>query len=67
MKDCVNIKCIGCRICIDACPLKIIKMDNNMAVISDIKLCKDCRICKYICETNAMGPSESTGNGSEIV
>ncbi len=43
-----NDKCNGCKICVDACPMDVIRFneESNKAVI---KYAKDC-ICCYNCE-----------------
>ena len=41
-------KCIGCRICIDSCPMDVIRFDEALGK-AVIKYRKDC-ICCYNCE-----------------
>ncbi len=43
-----KIKCTGCKICIDACPMDVIRFDEETET-AVIKYEKDC-ICCYNCE-----------------
>ena len=45
-------KCTGCGICVDACPMEAIKIENNMAVISDD--CSECGVCETECPNDAI-------------
>ncbi|MBD3252201.1 4Fe-4S dicluster domain-containing protein [Candidatus Pacearchaeota archaeon] len=46
-------KCVGCRICIDRCPVNAIKMENGKAVI-DMKKCIRCKKCHWLCPRKAI-------------
>ncbi|MCG2712297.1 MAG: RnfABCDGE type electron transport complex subunit B [Candidatus Omnitrophica bacterium] len=52
MKVC-KIGCIGCMKCVKICPVKVIKMDNNLAVIDHAK-CINCEKCVKACPTKAI-------------
>ena len=41
-------KCTGCHICVDACPMDVIRFDEKTEK-AQIKYSKDC-ICCYNCE-----------------
>lgn len=45
--------CIGCEICIDICPVKIITLKNGKAIIAN-ESCKNCRACEMVCPTGAI-------------
>lgn len=47
-----NEKCTGCGICIDACPVEAIKLENDKAVISDD--CTECGVCVEECPNEAL-------------
>ena len=48
--------CKGCGICVEFCPVKILKMSSKMTKKGiyppeaiDAARCTDCRICQYYC------------------
>lgn len=45
-------KCIGCGQCVDVCPVEAIKLDNDIAVISDE--CIECGACADECPSEAI-------------
>lgn len=51
-----NDKCTGCGICVDACPMDVIRFDeeNNIAVIRYAKDCICCYNCEQECPTQAI-------------
>ena len=60
-------KCIGCRLCLDFCPveaigMKTVKVDskNKKTAWIDEDLCAECGNCRYvkICSTDALEPTE---------
>ena len=48
-----NDECIGCGVCVDACPSDAIKMVDDLAVI-DEELCVDCGACVDECPNGAI-------------
>ncbi len=45
-------KCTGCGACVGACPVNVIKIENDKAVISDD--CIDCGACVSQCPVEAI-------------
>ena len=49
-------KCIGCKICVDICPVKAIFIEDGKAVINQNK-CIKCGKCLKICPKGAIYPN----------
>lgn len=47
-----NQECTGCGLCVDACPLEIITMEEGYPV-ADLSICIGCGVCLYPCPTGA--------------
>ena len=48
-------KCIGCKVCLDVCPVGAISMVDDKAQI-DVNKCIDCGKCAQICPQEAIHP-----------
>lgn len=48
-----NEECVGCGVCVDACPSEAIKMVDDIAVI-DAEACIDCEACISECPNEAI-------------
>ena len=48
--------CTGCGICVDACPMDVIRMDEKIgkAVIKYPEDCMLCLYCEFECPVNAI-------------
>ena len=47
-------RCIGCGACVEACPMKILKMENDLCVMMDISRCLECGTCIRECPQDAI-------------
>ena len=50
-------KCTGCETCVEACPLKIISLEDNKAMV-DEELCVECSCCLEECPEEAISLDE---------
>ena len=50
----VPARCIGCCLCVRACPVKAIALDTNKKAVIDGSRCLECGVCIRICPTNAV-------------
>jgi NAD-dependent dihydropyrimidine dehydrogenase PreA subunit len=61
-------RCIGCGICIDACPLKILALVDGLCVMTDAGKCLECGTCIRECPQDAIfipGVKVSSKTGSD--
>ncbi|MCK5145180.1 4Fe-4S dicluster domain-containing protein [bacterium] len=54
-----NEKCIGCVLCMRACPMKAIRIRNDKAVIDPLR-CVDCGECYRVCPHDAVIPETTS-------
>ncbi len=53
VKEKCTVGCIGCRLCVKACPFDAIEFENNLPKINYDK-CRNCMICAEKCPTGAI-------------
>jgi len=46
--------CNGCKLCVDACPRKVLSVENGKAKVVNILQCSMCMECSKACEENAI-------------
>jgi pyruvate formate lyase activating enzyme len=47
-------KCLGCKSCVDACPLQALTFDKQKGIVTDFTICNMCGICAEVCPSKAM-------------
>lgn len=47
-------RCIGCELCVRACPHQVLDLVNHVAVIANPEVCTYSGICQEICPTEAI-------------
>ncbi len=49
-------KCIGCNVCVDVCPMDVIRMDarTEKAYIQYLGDCQSCMLCEVECPEDAI-------------
>ena len=50
--------CTGCGLCVDSCPMDVIRMEKRLAVIKYPEDCMTCYNCELDCPENAITVSE---------
>ncbi|PIE53493.1 hypothetical protein CSA37_01120 [Candidatus Fermentibacteria bacterium] len=51
--------CVSCQLCVNACPVQAISMDDNNKAVIDPELCINCGICAGTCPVGTIFPSDS--------
>jgi NAD-dependent dihydropyrimidine dehydrogenase PreA subunit len=46
--------CVGCGVCVDACPMKILAVRDGLCVMTDITRCLECGTCMRECPVQAI-------------
>ncbi len=46
--------CIGCGFCVDACPMGVLEVKDNVATVVDEDSCIACGACMGACSTGAI-------------
>jgi len=48
--------CIGCNVCVDVCPLDVIRLDpaSKKAYIKYLRECQSCFLCEVECPEDAI-------------
>jgi len=47
-------KCDGCKTCVEICPVQVLEMVNEKAVLKKERDCIECRACEAQCSTGAI-------------
>jgi NAD-dependent dihydropyrimidine dehydrogenase PreA subunit len=47
--------CDGCGVCVENCPVFILRVTNGKVGITNPAMCTDCRICMEVCPKQVLG------------
>ncbi len=47
-------KCVGCALCVAACPMKILEIIDNLCVLTNENKCLECGSCRDKCPERAI-------------
>ncbi len=46
--------CDGCGVCVENCPVGILRVENGKAKVSKAHMCTDCSLCREVCPRQAL-------------
>lgn len=47
-------ECIACSSCVDSCPMGVLELEDEVAVVVDEESCIACGTCVDVCPTGAV-------------
>ncbi|MFC1592057.1 4Fe-4S binding protein [Thermodesulfobacteriota bacterium] len=59
-------RCVGCGLCVKACPMKILAMDDGLCVMTDAGKCLECGTCRHDCPERAIEIVAAAGKASAV-
>ena len=60
-------KCVGCALCVAACPMKILKIIDSLCIMTDENKCLECGSCRDKCPERAITVTSSDISGQTAV
>ncbi len=55
----IESECDGCGLCVDFCPLKVLKLAGGIPVVVKPDACYDCQTCEDLCPQEAIQLTEA--------
>lgn len=60
-------QCVGCGMCVEVCPHRVLRLENKKAIILDRDRCMECGACATNCAYGAITVDKGVGCAAALI